>query len=694
MPRFALLFLGFLSFCVAADRQIELIAQSVTHEGNTTRADGDVALISDGRFIRADHLILCRDTGEAEMFGNVFYSQPATDMMISDYLWFKNSGSTQAFADRIFTMSGETGLWLSGNEAKIDGNISSIADGAISGCNPAAPDWSIRFSSAEHDRGRQWVSLYNGVFYAGRVPVFYLPYFSYHTDRQRHSGLLFPRVGTSKTEGVMYEQPAYIAPYDEWDVEIAKQWRDRRGEGESLVFRFVDSANSKGTITLGQFQDSFAFAEENNIDDRKKKGGSLEYERTKVFTGYDSIAQEGFTIDYQDFNDIEYQQLFSIDPKKKPKDIDYMLTNKFDYFYKNDDIYAGVYARHFKDYQNKNNNGKIAQIMPQSHLHLLSRPLLFDQLLINADLQHRNFTRKEGVEANDLTLSIPLSYHLPLFDDYLLLSAIYQADHYQINYSGENSSKLEKGTRNATSLTLQAETMLAKPYESFFHTIAMGTAYNDPLLQSINGDFTDDFYTKVIEEQRYRTLNYYLTQFFYTNEGKEFFRHRLTQGYNLDTYEKRELINEFQLSAFDHTLTNEMRYSHESGAVTISTTTLEADFELFDYSLTHLYQQPSGKEITKRYVKAEAGFDISARHRLFASYERDLLESADRGFGVAHTYRRGCWQSELSFTRETKPYSTTGGYSDSKLNDIIFLRLTLVPFGELSQQLYSYERNR
>ena len=111
---------AFAFFCLlcavaAAESQIELIAQSVSNENNRTVASGDVSIRSDGRYARADHLILCRDTGEAELFGNVYLADGDDNIMVGDYLWLKDTASKNALIDHFFTISGETNLWMSAN---------------------------------------------------------------------------------------------------------------------------------------------------------------------------------------------------------------------------------------------------------------------------------------------------------------------------------------------------------------------------------------------------------------------------------------------------------------------------------------------------------------------------------------------------------------------------------------------------
>ncbi|MEE6566530.1 hypothetical protein VWM73_11025, partial [Campylobacter coli] len=39
-------------------------------------------------------------------------------------------------------------------------------------------------------------------------------------DTHRQSGLLIPKIVLKNSEGLYYEQPIYIAPYENWDLEL------------------------------------------------------------------------------------------------------------------------------------------------------------------------------------------------------------------------------------------------------------------------------------------------------------------------------------------------------------------------------------------------------------------------------------------------------------------------------------------
>ncbi|MDR2152979.1 MAG: hypothetical protein LBO72_09165 [Helicobacteraceae bacterium] len=679
---------------LVAENRFELIAASVESENNVTIAEGDVSLRGeDGAYMRADRLIYCQDTGEAELFGNVYFSRVGGDLMLADYLKLRSADSRSGLVDHFFTISNKSPLWLAGNEAIVEGNISIIKQGSVSGCAPSSPDWSFRFGEAKHDQEKQWVELRNAFFYAGRVPVFYMPFFGYYTDDKRHSGFLFPRFGSSKDDGARFELPFYLAPNDWWDLEFWDQLRYDRGDGLGLYFRWVDSPYSRGAINLGRFKNNEAYLNKYSDEKEIKQGGDLIYERSRIFTSPSSNAQEGLLIDYQDYSDIEYIDLHSLENRKLNREISALITNKVDYFIKSDEAYLGVYSRYFKDYKNPLKNDALAQILPEARGHLFTRSLFLDNLLFSADAKARNLTRKVGSKAQDYAIGVPISYHLPLFNDYLLFDAKLDTSLYQIRYQDQIGTKLKNGTENSQTLTLGLSTLLAKPYGDNFHAIGVSASFSDPLYRDVKGDFDWDFTDMGSDQSGVQTASFALTQFLYDKKGSAFLTHRAKQTVSLeDNATWYDLQNELSLNFFGHTLKNKLLYSHDFNAIVSSSTDFSGAFGDFDYALTHLYENTSGKKVDKRYLQASIGYKLSANDKILGRYERDLLEKQDRGWIAALNHKSGCWQSELSFERTITPYNIGSRGSSSRINDIIYFRLILVPFGEVSQQLYANER--
>ncbi|XPV53918.1 MAG: hypothetical protein ACNI3H_02455 [Halarcobacter ebronensis] len=57
----------------------------------------------------------------------------------------------------------------------------------------------------------------------------------------------------------------------------------------------------------------------------------------------------------------------------------------------------------------------------QAHSSQILAPIILDKLLYSTDIRYTNYYRREGLNANKYDFSIPISYSMSLFDDYLTI---------------------------------------------------------------------------------------------------------------------------------------------------------------------------------------------------------------------------------------------------------------------------------
>ncbi|XOV80857.1 MAG: LPS-assembly protein LptD [Aestuariibacter sp.] len=122
-----------------------------------------------------------------------------------------------------------------------------LEDVSFSTCPEDQEDWRIEASSIEVKSGEIWGTTKHTRFYVKDVPVLYLPYFSFPVTDLRHSGLLFPRISSSSSTGLSYEQPIYwnIAP--NYDATITPRLMTNRGLQLKNEFRYL-TEDHRGNI--------------------------------------------------------------------------------------------------------------------------------------------------------------------------------------------------------------------------------------------------------------------------------------------------------------------------------------------------------------------------------------------------------------------------------------------------------------
>ena len=306
---FLLLFFLFASTLAAAP--LELVADKILQEDTVTKAEGDVVLIRGLFYARADRIRYDHGSGIAELYGNVYLSHGENAYMLTDYAYLSLTEES-LYTDNLFFEEPRANLWITATQTRFKDGSYRLEQAVTSSCNPNNPDWSIRFSSGSYDSESKWINLYNPRFYAGRVPVFYLPYFGYPTDQTRRSGLLQPRFGTSDVEGFVYEQPFYLTTGPTWDLEILPQYRERRGQGALGRLRFVDSPRSVGMIEAGFFKNNDDFVRENDYQRTEHAGYRLFYQREGVFKEPEEGEKDALRLDFTHISDVDYQEVKSV----------------------------------------------------------------------------------------------------------------------------------------------------------------------------------------------------------------------------------------------------------------------------------------------------------------------------------------------------------------------------------------------
>ena len=203
---------------LGSDR-VEFFGTQADMNGSIAHSAGNPVIFYQDQVLSAAEMTYDRNTSIVEAKGSVNVFKANQYHAISDYARFDLTKNTR-YSKPYYMFDQASGVWLSTEEAEGCENEIDLASGAVSGCNSTDPLWKIRFSSADYDTEAMWVNLYNARLEIEDVPVFYLPYFGYPTDRTRRSGLLIPSFGWSNSEGFYYQQPIYFAPRNWWDLEL------------------------------------------------------------------------------------------------------------------------------------------------------------------------------------------------------------------------------------------------------------------------------------------------------------------------------------------------------------------------------------------------------------------------------------------------------------------------------------------
>ena len=556
---------------------VEFYAKDLNMHGDKIYADGDVLVIYQDSYISADKASYDKNSTVLELFGNVVTLKGSEYQFVGDYMKL-NIDKKEREISPFYMLDKESKVWLSSQKSKACESTVNIEKGIISGCEPSDPLWEIYFSSSDYNSESKWLNIYNARFHFGGIPLLYLPYFGYSLDRSRRSGLLIPSFGISGSEGLYYEQPLYIVLADSADIELKPQLRTSRGQGLYGTLRFVDSKDSKGSLTLGYFEEKKSYFLENNLQNDQHYGFGFKYQNTRVFQnwfGLDLAGQSGLYSDVQWMNDVDYINLSSNDTINSVTSN--QVYSRVNLFYNEEKNYYGAYLKYYLDLNPQDSDKRRATIqkLPILQYHHYLDAYLDQHLYYTLNMNANNYVRQQGKEGEEVELKIPLTLQSAFLDDYL--NVAYKAQLYGrlIDFRSEADASVtqdiyERGYYGRLSHNINVDSYLTKSYEEYSHTMVFSGTYTKfgsdkkgGYYALVENDCTSDlplnpqdceFYTLSNVEDN---VNLQFTQYIIDNSGREKIYHRLSQPVLLTTSNSQEeelgdFENEFRWNITDN----------------------------------------------------------------------------------------------------------------------------------------------
>jgi LPS-assembly protein len=172
-----------------------------------------------------------------------------------------------------------------------DDNRSTLNNAKITSCNLLDPDWLISADKIRLDHKDESGTAKDVVIRFKNVPFMYMPYMAFPITDKRRSGLLFPAVGLSSSNGVTLAVPWYwnIAPNQ--DAVITPRYLEKRGLELGGDYRYL-TKSTKGELH-GQYLP--------NDDITQKERYQVQYLQHSLI-----LPNLSFDMDLQDISDPDY----------------------------------------------------------------------------------------------------------------------------------------------------------------------------------------------------------------------------------------------------------------------------------------------------------------------------------------------------------------------------------------------------
>ena len=685
--------------------KLQLVAKDVDTKNNIITATGDVVAYSPTYYLSSDKMIYDKDKEILELFDNVLIIKDNKIQTQSNYAFvdMKNDIINQ---DPVFLMDNTSNIWSNSKEANKDKDVITLENSILSSCDCIDPIWSIRSSSSDYDTEAMWMNTYNPRLYVKNVPVFYLPYFGFPTDTTRRTGLLLPTMGYSSSEGFLYSQPIFIAPADDYDIELIPQIRTQRGYGSYANFRYADSPDSMLNVKTGYFKEFDNYRSKEQLENSEHYGLDIDYERKNIFAK-NKEHQDGVFTSIRYLNDIEYITLKEEDDYNLGTDK--KIESKVNYFYNTPEYYGGVYGKYYVDASQKTNDNTL-QELPQIQLHSYNKELFLENLIYSIDTKAQNFTRKEGLNAKIYDINVPISYTKNILDDYMYVGVENRTILTQYDYSNSlyNNLRYEDGTliQNRTSFIVGTD--LIKPYSDYIHTVNLNASYDIP--ENLRKD--GDLYNITVKEnqplkydelsvfptlQEQKTIKLSLNQSIYDKDNlKQFINHKMSQSILYNSFDEpkfQDLDNYVKINHDYGSLSGKVVYNMDDNKVVEGSFDNSLSYENLTFSAGYYYTKKTNNEFNTR--DDLESYRLSTSYKLAKDYSikyyenYDLQEKTRNRQGIGLNIDDSCWNLDLLLEKEITPRSryveSTRSY-DSHEQTIVYAVLMLKPIGGIRQK--------
>ncbi|MCA1962298.1 MAG: LPS assembly protein LptD [Desulfomonile sp.] len=234
------------SILIPTDVPIEMSAErlSVTNDGNTYTARGNVTIAQGNIRLRADTIMYDKRTNTVTARGKVIV-RTGSDVVEAESITIKLADATGVVFNGKLLLTRHN-VYLEGQKLeKVDESTYHIERGSFTTCDGAKPDWRITGRDLDvtlEGYGR----LKHGFFYVRDIPVFYIPWFMYPAKRTRQSGFLMPTLSNSTLRGFDIRLPFFLAISPSVDATVIPRVCTKRALQTSVELRYVPLEDFKG----------------------------------------------------------------------------------------------------------------------------------------------------------------------------------------------------------------------------------------------------------------------------------------------------------------------------------------------------------------------------------------------------------------------------------------------------------------
>jgi len=179
--------------------------------------------------------------------GGISYYSPMLKVSSSSFrATMGNNSATLNDADYRFTRQAGRGYAqeLTANDQQVD-----LVNASFTTCPDGDDGWALQADKIQLNADDGWGEAWNSVVKIKDVPVLYVPYMTFPVSDKRKSGLLIPKISSSKKLGVDVQLPYYFNIAENFDATLTPRLMSLRGTQLKNEVRYL-TATHKGQLQL------------------------------------------------------------------------------------------------------------------------------------------------------------------------------------------------------------------------------------------------------------------------------------------------------------------------------------------------------------------------------------------------------------------------------------------------------------
>jgi len=422
------------------DDNIHINADSMQHDtSDIFTASGNVVVTWQGMRLVAERAEYDTIRHSLHAGGNVVLSK-GKDVLTGDSLVL-DMESGHAVMEKAALSSPDSSLNVTGEKiVRLNEREFEVSVTELTTCELPDPSWKfgadlLKVNVMGYATGR------NVVFYVKNVPVLYLPWIAFPVVREKRSGLLFPRVGYSKSRGAQLDLPFYWVISPSQDLQFDLDMLTRRGVGTAFDYRYIRQRGSEGHLGGYQIYDL--------VQNRW---------RWQVAQSHKEIFSEDMNLRMEVYRTGD--RTFLDDYGEKSGDYNRQSSDSIVNALKTWPLYALSTHLRYSDNLYAANNQATVQTLPSISVAGVRQRLPLLPLFFDVDAELANFYRETGTDGQRAHL-FPRLTVLPTLPSYLQ-AEVYAGGHLRGYITDSRGSTLppndadllpEVGARVSTSLT-------------------------------------------------------------------------------------------------------------------------------------------------------------------------------------------------------------------------------------------------